>query len=176
MKASLFRTIGLAGIFAAGNAQSETAETNIETINARIAENQKKSANAIITHAQKIEDTVEVAVHKESLFARTSVLTDGQLSVFIPKGAVVTLAGQNRLSEGSRILGKLVEWEEFLRANRAVIELIEVPGNKLYEPEPIEPSVMEKIQKNKLIGVTTYQARPVALKNSLKLLPKLVVP
>jgi hypothetical protein len=128
--------------------------------------NQRKGAGAVSTHALKIEENIEVTVPKDSLLGRTSFLTDGRLSVIVPKGAVVSLAGQNRLSEGSRIVGKLVEWDEFLKANRAVIELIEVPGDKLYKPEPIETSILEKIQKNKLIGVTTYLARPVALKNS----------
>lgn len=176
MKKNLVRSVGIVAVFATGSAYCESADSKIEAVNARIAENQRKGADVANTHVKKIEENVDVTVPKDSLFRRTSFLTDGRLSVIVPKGAVVSLAGQNRLSEGSRIVGKLVEWDEFLKANRAVIELIEVPGDKLYKPEPIEKSILEKIQKNKLIGVTTYLARPVVLKNLPEPSPKPIEP
>lgn len=152
------------GIFATGFAHCETPASQIEILNARIAENQKNSVHPVITRTPGTADVVSEDVPNESLFATSAFLTDGRLTVIVPRGAVVSLDGQKRLSQGGRIVGKLVEWEEFLNANRAAIELIDIPGNKLYDPEPLEPEALEKIHKNKLVAVTTYQGKPVALK------------
>lgn len=154
------------GLFVVLSACVALADQRIDLLNARIAENQTVKAFSGHESFQEPEEKVTVDLPKDSLLERVSFLTDGSLTVIVPQGAVVEIPGNHRLVEGNRIVGKLIEWPEFLSANRGILKLIDIRGDKLRNPDPIDPTVLDEIRKNHLVGITTYQGRPVALKHA----------
>ncbi|MGL4400636.1 MAG: hypothetical protein ACRCXD_12265 [Luteolibacter sp.] len=106
-------------------------------------------------------------VERESFSSRVSFLTDGNLSVMIPKGALIHAPANHRISVGDKIQGKLVEWDDFLLANRSAIRLEPVDLDHLQGNATLNPKTMESVLKANLPTLTVYQNRVVLLPKSI---------
>lgn len=97
------------------------------------------------------------------LSERVSFLTDGELTVIIPKGAVIFMPGDNQISEGGKVQGQLVEWEEFFYRNRNAIRIEEVDGEQLQGLRGFPDETLEIIEKSKFPVITAFRNQVVAL-------------
>lgn len=100
---------------------------------------------------------------KKKLSERITFLTDGSMTVIIPKGAVIHMPENGRISQGEAIEGRLVEWDEFLQANRNSIRLEPVISDHLKGDVQLTDEVIEQVTKSGLPTLTAYQGRVVAL-------------
>jgi hypothetical protein len=103
---------------------------------------------------------------RPSFTDRISFLSDGQLTVMIPKGAMIHLPDKGRISISERIQGKLVEWDEFFLANRNAIRLQPVDAEQLQGTKPLDPKVLEHIKRVNFPALASYQNRVVSLPQS----------
>lgn len=134
----------------------------ISDLNAKLLAKQKSSSSHEKTKPVSAAPTA-APVERESFSSRISFLTDGKLSVMIPKGALIHAPVNHRISVQEKIQGKLVEWDEFLLANRTAIRLEPVDLNHLQGNATLQPKIMELVLKANLPTLTVYQNRVVLL-------------
>lgn len=81
----------------------------------------------------------------------------------IPKGAMIHSPKNSRILITEKIQGQLVEWEEFFLANRNAIHLEPVNAEQLQGVTPIDPKALERVLKNNLPALASFQNRVVSL-------------
>jgi hypothetical protein len=145
---------------------AEPGPVIISDLNQKLLAKQKSSASHEQTKSVSAAPT-PVPVERESLSSRISFLTDGNLTTMIPKGALIHAPANHRISVREKIQGKLVEWDEFLLANRSVIRLEPVDMDHLQGNATLSPKAMESVRKANLPTLTVYQNRVVLLPKSI---------
>lgn len=124
---------------------------------------QQKSSNSYEKTPPVIATPTPAPVERQNFSDRISFLTDGQLTVMIPKGALIHTPASHRISVQEKIQGKLVEWDEFFIANRSAIRLEPVNADQLQGITPLDPKAMERVIKANLPTLASYQNRIVLL-------------
>ncbi|MGL5016792.1 MAG: hypothetical protein ACRDBP_01550 [Luteolibacter sp.] len=104
----------------------------------------------------------------QPLSEKVVFLTDGKITVILPKGAVIHAPEKNRISASSTVQGRLVEWDEFFMQNRNAIRLESVTIDQLQGSKAISEDAFERIRKANLPTLTAYQGRVVALSTTLR--------
>lgn len=145
-----------------GMAASEPGLAIISDLNQKLLAKQKTSGCY-----EKTEPVSPAAaptpVVREDFSSRVSFLTDGNLSVMIPKGALIHAPANHRISIREMVVGKLVEWDEFIRANRTSVRLEAVDLDLLQGNAKLNPEVLKAVTKADLPTLTVYQNRVVLL-------------
>ncbi len=100
---------------------------------------------------------------RTALSQRVTFLSDGKMTVIIPNGAVIHLPSEGRVSLQNKIVGRLVEWNEFYLQNRNAIRLEDLSIKQLNGLESIDEEAFERIKKANLPTLTTYKNKVVAL-------------
>lgn len=113
-----------------------------------------------------IAPSARVPEVRQKLSARISFLSDGQLTVMIPKGALIHSPPNHRISVREKIQGKLVEWNEFFLANRNAIRLEPVDADQLQGKKALDPKAVERVIQANFPTLASYQNRVVALPKS----------
>ena len=94
---------------------------------------------------------------------RIVFLTNGKMSVAIPKGALIHIPEKGEIAVRDRIEGRLVEWAEFIQNNSSIVRLEPVESDHLQGIKTIPEEAMERISKANFPTLTSYQGRVVAL-------------
>ena len=94
---------------------------------------------------------------------RIVFLTNGNMSVAIPKGALIHIPEKGEIAVSDRIEGRLVEWAEFIQRNSGVVRLEAIESDHLQGFKTIPEEAMERISRANFPTLTTYQGRVVAL-------------
>lgn len=109
-------------------------------------------------------DQIPNSEHKiKPLSERVTFLSDGTASVMIPKGAVIHLPEKGRITLETHVKGEWVEWEAFFHRNRNAIRLETVSYKQLQGEETIQEDVYDKIKKEKVPVITSYNSQIVAM-------------
>jgi hypothetical protein len=151
----LFLVTAATSISAAEPSVSLIAELNKNLLAKQKSSNAYENTPPVVTPPTPVE--------RKSFSDQISFLTDGQLTVMIPKGALIHAPAKHRISVQEKAKGKLVEWDEFLLANRNAIRLEPVGADQLEGISPIGPKAMELVIKANLPTLATYQNRVVSL-------------
>lgn len=135
----------------------------ISELNRKLLSKQADVKAKQATSPQTLPKTNDSASKAPTLSQRTHFLSDGSLSVMIPRGALIHLPEKGRITVQNEIIGRLVEWNEFVMQNRNAIRLEEVDINQLQSQDPLDPEAMERIKEANLPTLTSYQGKIVAL-------------
>ena len=155
----LLLAVGLCSQLSAG----ESATSRISDLNRAILAKQKAADPYQGAPAVADEGTGEKRQAAPTLRDRIEFLTNGKMSVAIPKGALIHVPEKGEITVGDRIEGQLVEWAEFIQLNSGVVRLEAVESDHLQGNKTIPEEDMELIKKANLPTITTYQGRVVAL-------------
>ncbi len=100
----------------------------------------------------------------QSIVAQSEILHDGSNWTMVPKGAVLCVPAQMRPRVGTKPLGTLLSWQDFLVANRAWITTEEVSYDQACGKKPLPPAKVEFWKNQTSVIVATYQGGPISVK------------
>lgn len=142
----------------------ESATTRISDLNRAIIASQRA---AVQDRPAVVEESVEQKAEAgpTTLSERVAFLTDGKLTVIVPKGAVIYMPDGGVVSVQPEIRGRLVEWNEFLQANHNALRLESVGSDHLMGKVHLTEEVLERVSQSGFPTLTAYQGRVVALPN-----------
>lgn len=158
---ALAALLALTGI---SSAQQKTSR--ITEMNAKLLAKQSESTASYQADPRVVQATDEAAgdeTERTTLSSRLSFLSDGKHCVAIPRGAVIFMPKNRRISELDQITGNLIEWEEFLNLNRGALRLEQVDYQQLQGKKQFSPETIELITQSDLPTLTVHAQRVVAL-------------
>lgn len=139
--------------------------SRITEINRQLLEKQRKADPYKNVVKPSPEMSARTSKDHPKLSERVSFLTDGQNTVIIPRGAVIHIPKDGKISIKDRINGRLVEWDEFYLSNRNSIRLQELNLKQLHGEDGIDQEIAQQIIDANLLTLTSFQNKVVALAN-----------
>ena len=102
-------------------------------------------------------------VRGESIIAQSEILHDGEHWTLVPRGAVLHIPAQHASNVGSRPIGTLLQWSEFLAKNPAWIQARETSFDEASgEAEFPEAHVAHWPKQDRVI-VAVHQGGPISV-------------
>lgn len=159
-------TLSLLAILAAG-AASAAAQMTDRITPEELAKRQ--AAPSPFAELKKQEQANEkeakvVRPGEQSIVAQSEILHDGSNWTMVPKGAVLCVPAQMRPRVGTKPLGTLLSWPDFLIANRAWISTEEVSYDQACGKKPLPPAKVEFWKNQTSVIVATFQGGPISVK------------
>lgn len=131
-----------------------------------MAERQKVNPASEIQQAQAAA-TVEAKVERageQSIIKQSDILHDGKNWTLVPKGAVLHVPAQMAPRVGTKPLGTLLSWTEFLAANRAWITTEEVSFDQAAGKSPLNDAHKQYWATQTKVIVATHQGGPISVR------------
>jgi len=101
---------------------------------------------------------------EESIIKQSEILHDGTNWTMVPKGAVLHVPAQMKPRVGTKPLGNLMSWSDFLIANRGWITTEEVSYDQAAGKRPLPEAKVEFWKNQTSVIVATYQGGPISVK------------
>ena len=99
----------------------------------------------------------------QSIISQSEILHDGEYWTLVPKGAVLHIPAQHASNVGSRPIGTLLQWSEFLAKNPAWIQARETSFDEASgEAEFPEAHVAHWPKQDRVI-VAVHQGGPISV-------------
>ena len=99
----------------------------------------------------------------QSIIAQSEIITDGENWTLVPKGAVLFVPERNTENVGTKPVGSLLMWREFLAKNPAWVSTHEVSYEQATGETPLPEGSMEHWQKRNCIVVAVHRGGPISL-------------
>jgi hypothetical protein len=100
----------------------------------------------------------------QSLIKQSEILHDSIHWTLVPKGAVLHVPAQMSPRVGTKPLGTLLTWEEFLMANRAWIQTEEVTFDQAAGKVPLQEARQEFWKNQTKVIVAVHLGGPISVK------------
>lgn len=97
------------------------------------------------------------------LMEMSTAIQGGADFMLVPKGSVLFCPPALAVKIVERPTGKMMDWAQFVGANRSWITTFAVTREQVTGEKPIPPDAMERFQKNKLLVLATLQGGPVTV-------------
>ena len=101
---------------------------------------------------------------EESIIKQSEILHDGTHWTMVPKNAVLHVPAQMKPRVGTKPLGTLLSWSDFLIANRGWISTEEVSFDQAAGNKPLPEAKVEFWKNQTSVIVATYQGGPISVK------------
>ena len=101
---------------------------------------------------------------EQSIIKQSEILHDGAHWTLVPKGAVLHVPAQMRPRVGTKPVGDLLAWSDFLIANRAWIATEEVSFDQAAGKKPLPEKRVEFWKNQTSVIVATYQGGPISVR------------
>lgn len=144
----------------------EKAPSRIAELNTKLLASQSRSTAAYQADprtAKKPDAKAESTQPVVKLSSRLTFLSDGQRSVAIPRGAILYLSAKSRIKNGDKIVGKLIEWDEFLFQNRGELRFQSVTYTQLMGTTKLTEKDLENAVRSGITTLATHMSRVVSL-------------
>ncbi|WP_035602337.1 hypothetical protein [Haloferula sp. BvORR071] len=130
---------------------------------------QRQSSNNAFAELQKQAQAAEkeatvVRPGEQSIINQSEILHDGQHWTLVPRGAVLNVPAQMKPRVGTKPLGTLLSWTDFLTANRAWISTEEVSYDQACGKKPLPEARVEYWKNQTSVIVAVYQGGPISVK------------
>lgn len=100
----------------------------------------------------------------QSLIKQSEILHDGTHWTIVPKGAVLHVPAQMRPRVGTKPIGTLLPWDDFLIANRAWILTEEITFDQASGKTPLQDVRKEFWQNQTKVIVAVHLGGPISVK------------
>jgi hypothetical protein len=100
----------------------------------------------------------------QSLIKQSEILHDGIHWTIVPKGAVLHVPAQMSPRVGTKPIGTLLPWEDFLLANRAWIQTEEVTFDQAAGKTPLQDARKEFWLNQTKVIVAVHLGGPISVK------------
>lgn len=129
----------------------------------------RQSSNTSFAELQKKEQANQkeanvVRPGEESIIKQSEILHDGTHWTMVPKNAVLHVPAQMKPRVGTKPLGTLLSWSDFLIANRSWITTEEVSYDQACGKKPLPEGKVEFWKNQTSVIVATYQGGPISVK------------
>jgi hypothetical protein len=161
-------TLSLLAILSAGAALAAPPMTDRVTPEEMVQRQSSPSPFAEL-HKQEQADQKEANVVRpgeESIIKQSEILHDGTHWTMVPKNAVLHVPAQMRPRVGTKPLGTLLSWSDFLIANRGWITTEEVSFDQAAGHKPLPEARVEFWKNQTSVIVATYQGGPISVKRT----------
>lgn len=113
-----------------------------------------------------VEDGNKTVVRpqQESIMDRSDLLSDGIHWTLVPKGAVLHIPASHASRVGTRPVGTLLNWHEFLSVNRSWLFTEEVTMDQAAGKTPLLPGRADAWQKLGKVVVAVHLTGPITVK------------
>jgi hypothetical protein len=161
----LMKTSILLLVAAAGGAFADQTVTEVITPEQMAALQTRSPFDELKKQQQASEKEAKVARPEgQSLIKQSEILHDGTHWTLIPKGAVLHVPAQMSPRVGTKPLGTLLPWDEFLIANRAWIQTEEVTFDQASGKTPLQDARKEFWQNQTKVIVAVHLGGPISVK------------
>jgi len=110
------------------------------------------------------QKTVVARPGDQSLIGQSDVLNDGINWTLVPKGAVLHVPQPFATRVGSKPLGTLLSWIDFLKVNRSWLFTEEVQIDQAAGKRPIPPSRADAWNKLGKVVVAVHRGGPISVR------------
>jgi hypothetical protein len=151
---------------AAGSAFAETPITDRITPEQMAAlQGAPSPFDALKKQQQQAEKEANVSrPDSQSLIKQSEILHDGTHWTMVPKGAVLHTPAQMSPRVGTKPLGTLLSWEDFLIANRGWIQTEEVTFDQAAGKAPLQEARQEFWKNQTKVIVAVHLGGPISVK------------
>ena len=109
------------------------------------------------------EASARAAKRRESLVARSTIVSGASSWTIVPRGAVLSIPSRfQRLVNGQR-QGKLVTWHDFHAKNSSWIRLLPVTLEQATGQDPLSEEYIASLKRTGLLVVATCQGGPISV-------------
>jgi len=133
-----------------------------EALMNRLRETQEM--NPLANHkAVEPEEATEV-YRPKSLIENSDIISFNGLTTLVPKGAILAIPDSLNHRIGNHVAGnRVVNWSEFLQANRGWVMQVEVTRDQAHGRTSLPEAVLERKSKTTSLMVATFQGGPIAV-------------
>jgi len=109
------------------------------------------------------EDKTEI-YRPESLLATSDIISFNGLTTLVPKRAILAMPDSMKDRIGRHVEGhRLVQFQEFLHANRGWVSAVEVTRAQAQGREKLPESLTERVGKSTSLIVATFNGGPISV-------------
>ena len=133
---------------------------------AELAAKQSNDALSNLPQTEELEAELGVKAERpaaQSIIAQSEIINDGENWTLVPKGAVLFVPERNTANVGTKPVGKLLLWSEFLAKNPAWVSTQEISYDQATGEIPLPEGSMDHWQKRNCIVVAVHRGGPISL-------------
>lgn len=109
------------------------------------------------------EESAKAATRRESLVARSTIVSGSSSWTIVPRGAVLSTPARFKGLVNGQRKGRLVTWYDFHAQNSSWIRLLPVTLEQATGQDPLSKDYIESLKRTGLLVVATCQGGPISV-------------